>query len=120
MAGEIAADDVGGVGVSIEMHHADVAVTMSSRHCGGRGPGDGVIAAEHEGDDAAIRHFGDAGLDVGVAEFGEAVRTVGITEVDDFEPLEDLDTEIHVVRARLVGLSANRARTESCAGTVGG
>jgi hypothetical protein len=53
VAGQIAVDDVGGVGVGVEMDDPDVSVAV---HVGdGRGgrPGNRVVAAEHDRHDAA-------------------------------------------------------------------
>ena len=58
--------------------------------------------------------------DVGMRDLGLPVGTVGITEVDDLEPVEDLQTEVHVVGARFIGCGTDRARAEARPGPVGG
>ena len=120
MAGEVAVDDVGGVGVGVEMDDADVAVPV---HVGDRRrgrPRDRVVAAEDDRHDAAPGDLVDPGLDVGVADFGLAVRAVGVAEVDDLEVVEDLDPEIHVIGPGLVGGGPDGAGAEPGAGPVGG
>ena len=53
VAGEVAVDDVGGVGVGVEVDDADVAVAVDVGDGGGRRPGDRVVAAEDDRHDAA-------------------------------------------------------------------
>jgi len=104
VTGEVAVDDVGGVGVSVEMHHAHLAESLHLGHRGGGRPGDAVIAAEDDGNDSAPRHFLHAGLDVRVTGGGVGVGAIRVAEVDHFEPVEDLDAQIHVVGAGFVRL----------------
>ncbi len=78
-----------------------------------------MVAAEDDGHDATARDFTDAFFDVGVTRLGLPVGAVRVAEIDDFEPVEDLDPEIEVIRARLVGLGANGARTKARARSVG-
>lgn len=120
MAGEVAVDDVSGVGMRIEMDDADIPVAEHVGHGGGSGPGDRVIPAEHKRHDAASGDLVDTGTDIGVACRCVSVRTMRVTEVDDVEMVEDLDAEIEVVRARLMGSSSDRSRTESGPGAIGG
>ena len=58
--------------------------------------------------------------DVGVADLGLAVRAVGVAVVDDLEVVEDLDPEVEVVGAGLVGQRPDRPRAEPGAGPVRG
>ena len=58
--------------------------------------------------------------DVGVADLGLAVWAVGVAEVDDLQPVEDLEPEVEVVGARLVRRGPDRPRPEAGARTVGG
>jgi hypothetical protein len=120
VAGEVAVDDVGGVGVGVEVDDADVAVAVHVGDSRRRRPGDRVVAAEHDRHDAARRDLMHPLPDVGVARLRLAVRAVGVAVVDGFEVLEDLDPEVEVVRARLVREGADRTRAESGAGPVGG
>ena len=120
VAGEVAVDDVGGVGVGVEVDDADVAPAAVIGDGRGRRPGDRVVAAEDHRDDAAARHLGDLRFDVGVADLGLAVRAVGVAVVDDLDPVEDLDAEIQVVRARFVGVRADGAGAEPRASAVRG
>ena len=60
----------------------------------------------------------DALADVGVRRLGLAVRAVGVAEVDDLEPVEDLQAEVEVVRAGLVAAGADRPRPEAGARAV--
>ena len=53
VAGQVAVDDVGGVGVGVEVDDADVAVAVHVGDGGGRRPGDRVVAAEDDRHDAA-------------------------------------------------------------------
>ena len=53
-------------------------------------------------------------------DLGLAVRAVRVAEVDDLEPVEDLQPEVQVVGARLVGGGPDRPRAEPGAGPVGG
>ena len=59
-------------------------------------------------------------LDVGVRHLGLTVRAERVAEVDDLEPVEDLQPEIHVIGAGLVRGGPDRPRAEACAGTVRG
>ena len=59
-------------------------------------------------------------LDVVVRHLGLTVRAVRVAEVDDLEPVEDLEAQIHVVGARLIGGGPDRARAEPRAGPVRG
>ena len=120
VAGQVAVDDVGGVGVGVEVDDADVAVAVHVGDRGGRGPGDRVVAAEDDRHDAARRDGVHAFADVGVRHLGLAVRAVRVAEVDDLEPVEDLQPEVQVIGARLVGGGPDRPRTEPGAGPVGG
>ena len=120
MAGEVAVDDVGGVGVGVEVDDADVAVAVHVGDGGGGGPRDRVVAAEDDRHDATGCDLVDARPDVGVAALGLAVRAVRVAVVDHLEVLEDLDAEVEVVGAGLVGQGADRPRAEAGAGAVGG
>ncbi len=120
VAGEVAVDDVGGVGVGVEVDDADVAVAVHVGDGGGGRPCDRVVAAEDDRHDAARGDLVHACADVGVAGLGLAVRAVGVAVVDDLEVIEDLDPEIEVIGARLVGQGPDRARPEPGAGAVGG
>ncbi len=120
VAGQVAVDDVGGVGVGVEVDDADVAVAVDVGDGGGRRPRDRVVATEDHRHDAARCDLVDAGADVGVARLGLAVRAVGVAVVDHLDPLEDLDAEIEVIGARLVRQRTDRPRAEPGAGAVGG
>ena len=104
MAGEVAVDDVGGVGVGVEVDDADVAVAVHVGDGGGGRPGDRVVAAEDDRHDAAEATWCDPLADVGVAHLGLPVGAVGVAVVDDLEVVEDLEVEVDVVGAGLVGL----------------
>ena len=58
VAGQVAVDDVGGVGVGVEVDDADVAVAVDVGDGGGRRPRDRVVAAEDDRHDAALRRPG--------------------------------------------------------------
>ena len=112
--------DVAGVGVRVEVDHHDVAVPVEVRD-GGRGrPGDRVVAADDDGQDAATRDLGHAIEDGGLRELPHAVADDGIPVVDHLEVVEHLDAEIEVVRAGVVGVRAHRARAEAGARAVRG
>jgi hypothetical protein len=91
VARQVPVDDVGGVGVGVEMNDADVAPPPGLGHRSRRRPRDRVVTAHDDWDDAAAGHLADQGLDVGVPNLGLAVGAMGVTEVDDLEPVEDLD-----------------------------
>ena len=110
---------VGGVGVRVEVDDADVAVAVHVGDRGGGRPGDRVVPAEDDRHDAARRDGVDPLADVGVRHLGLAVRAVRVAEVDDLQPVEDLQPEIQVIGARLVGRGADRPRTEPGARPVG-
>ena len=118
VAGQVALDDVGRVGVGVEVDDADVAVAVDVGDRGGAGPRDRVVAAEDDRHDAARGDGVDALADVGVRALGLAVRAVGVAEVDDLQPVEDLEAEVQVVRARLVRRGPDRPRPEAGAGAV--
>ena len=111
---------VGGVGVRVEVHDADVAVAVDVGDGGRGGPGDRVVAAEDHGHDAARRDRVHALLDVVVRDLGLSVRAVRVAEVDDLEPVEDLQPQIQVIGAGLVGGGTNGARAEASARPVRG
>ena len=71
-------------------------------NCRGGGPGDRVVTAQDDRHDAPRGDLAHSLLDVRVAGFGVAVRTMGVAVVDDFELVEDLDVEVHVVGAGLI------------------
>jgi hypothetical protein len=48
------------------------------------------------------------------------VRAIGVAEVDDLEPVEDLQAQVHVVGAGLVSGGTDRPRPEPRARPVGG
>lgn len=78
-----------------------------------------MVATEHHGNDAARGNRVDPLADVGVRYLGLPVRAVRVTEIDHFEPVEDLETEIEVVGARFVGRGPDRPGTEPGARAVG-
>ncbi len=43
-----------------------------------------------------------------------------VADVDDLQPVEDLEAEVEVERARLVGVGAHTPRAEPCTGAVRG
>ena len=112
MACKVAVDDVGGVGVSVEMNDADVAVAMDVGDRGGSWPGDGVVASERDGDDAASGNLVHAVANVGEALVGIAVRAVGVTGVDNGEVVENLEVKVDVIGARFVGRRPDRTGPE--------
>lgn len=120
MACKVAVDDVGGVGVSVEMNDADVAVAMDVGDRGGSWPGDGVVASERDGDDAASGNLVHAVANVGEALVGIAVRAVGVTGVDNGEVVENLEVKVDVIGARFVGRRPDRTGPEPRTGTIGG
>ena len=119
MAREVAVDDVGGVGVGVEVDDPDVAVSVHVGDRGSSGPRDRMVAAENDRHDATRRDLVHALADVGVADLGLPMWAVGVAVVDDLEVFEDLDVEIDVVRARLVRSRSDRAWSETCARPVG-
>ena len=118
VAGQVAVDDVGGVGVGVEVDDADVAVAVDVGDGRGRRPRDRVVAAEDDRHDAARRRPGARARGCWRASLGLAVRAVGVAEVDDLEPVEDLQAEVEVVRAGLVAAGADRPWAEAGAGPV--
>ena len=104
--------------MGVEVHDPDVAVAVHVGDRGGGRPGDRVVAAENDRHDAARRHLVHPLADVGVAGLGLAVRAVRVAEVDDLEAVEDLDAQVEVVGARLVGMARiARGRTGHRAGS---
>jgi hypothetical protein len=103
LAGEVPFDRLGGVGVGVEMDDVDPAPADGGRHGCRRGSGDGVVAPEHDREDAAPRDLHDALTDRGVRGLDEPVRTDRVAEVDDLELLEDLDPEVEVEGAGCAG-----------------
>ena len=120
VAGQVALDLVGGVRVRVEMDDADIAVAMHIGDSGGRRPRDGMVTAQDHRHDATLGQGVHPFPDVVVGHLGLAVRTIGVAEVDDLEPVEDLQAEIHVVGARLIGGRPDRPRAEPGSRTVGG
>ena len=118
MACKVAVDDVGGVGVSVEMNDADVAVAMDVGDRGGSWPGDGVVASERDGDDAASGNLVHAVANVGEALVGIAVRAVGVTGVDNGEVVENLEVKVDVIGARFVGRRPDRTGPERAPGRL--
>ena len=111
---------VGGVGVGVEVDDADVAVAVDVGDGGRRRPRDRVVAPEDHRHDAAGRDLVDPCADVGVAHFGLPMRAVRVAVVDHLHPLEDLEAEVEVIRARFVGQRTDRSRAEAGARAVGG
>src|SRR3546814_2905904 len=74
VAGEVAFDFVGGVGVRIEVHDAHVAVAVDVGDGGRGGPGDRVVAAQDDGHDAARRDGVHPLSDVVVRDLGLPVQ----------------------------------------------
>lgn len=120
MARKVAVDGVGGVGVSVEMNDAYVAVAMNVSNRSGSWPGDGVVAPERDGDDAASGNLVHPVADVGEALIGITVRAVGITGVNNGQVVENLEVKVDVVGARFVGRCSDRTRPEPRTGTIGG
>ena len=48
------------------------------------------------------------------------LRAVGVADVDDLQPVEDLESEVEVEGAGFVGVGAQRSGAESGSGPVGG
>ena len=113
VAGQVAVDEVGGVGMGVEVHDPDVAVAVHVGDRGGGRPGDRVVAAEDDRHDAAGGDLVHPLADVGVAGLGLAVRAERVAVVDDLEVVEDLDAQVEVVGAGLVGQRADRPRPEA-------
>ena len=72
-----------------------------------------MVTAEDDRHDAARRDGVYALADVVVRHLRLTVRAVRVAEVDDFEPVEDLEPKIHVVGPWLVGGGADGARAEA-------
>ena len=54
----------------------------------------------------------DTLADVLVAHLGQTVGAKRIAEVDDFQPVENLQPVVHVIRARFIGGGPDCPRTE--------
>ena len=104
----------------VEVDDANVAVSVHVGHCRRRRPCDRMIAAQDDRNDSPRGNFVDPFADVGVTRFGLTVRTMCIPVIDDFEVVVDLDPEIEVIGARLVGKRSNCPRTKSGTRTVSG
>ena len=79
-----------------------------------------MVASHDDRDDAAAGHLADRGPDVGVPDLGLPVWAVGVSEVDDLEPVEDLDAQVEVVRARHVRAGADGPGSEPRSWSVRG
>lgn len=78
-----------------------------------------MVAAQHHGDDAAARHLEHPPMDGLAREVPHAGRDERVAVVDDVEVVEDLDLQVKVIRARLIGIGAQRPRAEAGTGPVG-
>ena len=104
MTCQIAIQNVGSVGMCIKVHHANVAESFGLSNCSCGGPGDGMVATKCDRNNAATGNFADSGFDIGQADIGLAVWAICITEIDNFEVIKNLNTQVHVIAARFVGL----------------
>ena len=88
----------------IKVHHADVAESFdfSNGSCGG--PGDGMVAAKCDRNDSAASDLAHSSLDIGQADIGLTVWAIRIAKVDNFEVIENLNAQVHVIAARFVSL----------------
>jgi hypothetical protein len=118
VAREVALEGIGGVGVRVEMDDPDLAPADRRRHRRRRRPGDRVVASEDDGKDAALSDLGDSCAYRGMRGFDEPVRADRVTEVDDIELIEDLDPEVEVERAGVVGERPQRPRAETGARSI--
>ena len=120
VAGQVPVDDVRSVGVGVEVDDADIAVTVHVGHRGRRRPRDRMIAAENDGHDPARCDGRHPFLYVLVRHLGLPVWTERVAEVDHLEPVEDLQSEIQVIRPGFVRGGPDRPRTEARTRAVGG
>ena len=96
-------DHVGGVRVGVEVDDSDLSPPARLGDRGRRRPGDRVVAAEDDREDAPICDLGHALADRPVRELDHAVGADGVAVVDDLQRVEQLDPEIEVERPRVVG-----------------
>ncbi len=120
MTGQVAVDGVGRIGMGVEVDHPDISIAMDLGDRGGRGPGDGVVAAHRERDDVTAGDLVHPGPDVVETLLDHAVGAMGIAVVDDLDVIEDLQPVAEVVGARLVGVAAQAPRAEARTRSVGG
>ncbi len=118
--GEVAVDDVGGVGVRVEVQQAELSPTDRFGDPGRRRPGDGMVTTDDHGDDPETRHAADLCADVAVRRLGLPGRATGVPGVHHVQPVEDLDAEVEMVGAGFVGERAQCPRAEACARSVCG
>src|SRR5579862_1064132 len=79
-----------------------------------------MIAAQDDGEDAALRNEANSVADRPVGGFNEPVRAAGVAEVDHFELVEDLDAEVEVERAGSVGERSKSTRAKTRSRPIGG
>src|SRR5690554_4154813 len=119
MARKVSVDVLCRIGVSVEVDHADVAETMVLGDRGRGGPGDGMVAAENHGNDAAARDLAHALLNRGARRLPHSVAHDRVAEVDDIEVVEHLYLKVEVVASRVVSVRPHRPGTEASARSVG-
>src|SRR5664279_2942836 len=83
------------------------------------GVGDRMVTADHHRKGVRLQYVGDLGLDVAVGAVRLAVRAVRVAGVDDIQPVEDVQAEIEVVRAWVVGGGPDGPRAEAGTRPVG-
>ena len=102
-----------GVGVGVEVHHADRPVDGRAR--AHRRLGDRVVAAEHDRQHARRQHLADRRLDRGVRGAGVGGDHRRVAEVDDPQLRERVDLDLEV-RAGRRARAADRARRQRAPG----
>ena len=108
-----------GVGVRVEVDDPDAARLADLGDRRGRGPGDRVVAAQHDRDRARRRHLVDLAVDERVRAVDPRRDDVGVARVDDVQELERLVAQLERVdRARRVLRLADGPRPEPRAGPV--
>ncbi len=115
--------DVAGVGVRVEVDHRDPAEAEVPGDAGGVGPGDRVVAAEHQRDGAGRRHGVDRLLERRVGHLDLPRRHLDVAGVDDAQVLERVDAQRQVRPGAVVGEvvgAAHGRRSEAGAGPVRG
>ena len=120
MRGEVTFDFIRGISMRIEVNHCDVAKPVSFGDSRGAGPGNRVISAKNDGHNPPSGDRAHSVVDGFLGLFPHSMADDGIAKIHHPEMVKDFDTQVEVIRPRVIRIGPQRSGTKPGTGAIGG
>ena len=119
VAGEVALEFVGSVGVSVKVNHDDVAKPVLLTHRRHSREGDRVVATQDHGHNASAGDFAHPVIDCLARFFPHSVAGNRIAKIDHVQVIKNLHAQIEVIGAGVIRVCSQRPRAKASAWSIG-